>query len=200
MNSTMRLVAAIAVLSVISMLGTSTQAQGKKGDKEVFFLAGNTSIGVGDTTGNVSFGASGLLGYYLTNRNEIGGGTSFYVARYKLCSRLIDENGKVVSQDCYSDTTGGIGFSAFYRYNISRESSKHVPFVGAQIAVADVAHNYTGNWRARPFVGYKYFLSKNIGLDFSFGYSVDLNRDRRDFSFDSRQGNLDGQVGLTFVF
>ena len=124
-------------------LSAAAQAQPKKGDKGVFVLAGNTFIGLGDGSGNASFGASGRLGYYFTRRNEVGG----------------------------------------------------------QISVADVTRHFTGNWRARPHVGYKYLLKNNVGLDFSFGYSVELNRVRGPFvSFtQGREQHLDGQVGLTFL-
>jgi hypothetical protein len=192
----------IFTFCVLSFCATTAQAQPKKGDKEVFVLAGNTFIGLGDRSGNVFFSASGKLGYYFTRRNEVGGGISFYVDRFKSCSRVIDSDGHVISEQCDTETFAGVGFSGFYRFNIAREGARGFPFIGGEIAVADVTQNFTGNWRARPHIGYKYFLKKNIGLDFSFGYTVQLNKVKSPFPFidQGRQGNLDGQIGLTFLF
>lgn len=192
----------IFTFCVLALCATAAQAQPMKGDKEVFVLTGSSFIGLGDNRGDIFFSASGKLGYYFTRRNEVGGGISFFVDRFKFCSRTIDSDGHITSEQCDSDTNAGVGFSGFYRFNIAREGSKGFPFIGGEIAVADVTENFTGNWRARPHVGYKYFLKKNVGLDFSFGYTIELNKVKSQFPFidQGRQGNLDGQIGLTFLF
>jgi hypothetical protein len=203
MNRTMRtIMGMIFTFCVLSVSATTATGQPEKGDKEVLVLAGNTFIGLGDRSGNVSFSASGKLGYYFTRRNEVGGGISFFVDHFKVCSRTIDSDGHIIFEQCDSGTNAGVGFSAFYRFNMAREGARGFPFIGGEIAVADVTQNFTGNWRARPHVGYKYFLKKNIGLDFSFGYTVDINKVKSSFTFidQGRQGNLDGQIGLIFLF
>ena len=202
MNRMMPITRRMMLVFCVLFLSAAAQAQPKKGDKEVFVLAGSTYIGLGDSSGNASFTASGQLGYYFTRRNEVGGGTSFYVSHFKFCSRTIDSDGTILFERCDSDTSAGIGFSGFYRFNMARAGARGFPFVGGQISVADVTKNFTGNWRARPHVGYKYFLKNNVGLDFSFGYSVELNKVKDPFPFftQGREQHLDGQIGLTFLF
>jgi hypothetical protein len=190
------------VFCILSLGHLTAQAQPKKGDKEVFLLTGNSFIGLGDSSGAFTFNASGQLGYYLTRRNEVGGGITFSLAHAPLCSRVIDQDGHVVSEHCDSFTDASVGFSGFYRFNFAREGARGFPFVGGSISVGDVTTNFTGNWKARPHVGYKYFLSKRVGLDFSFGYDIDVNKVRVSNTFfnNERQSNLDGQIGLTFLF
>ena len=50
--------------------------------------------------------------------------------------------------------------------------------------------------------GYKYFLSKTVALDFSVGYSFDINKvnDSNQFFITDRSSSIDGRVGLSFVF
>jgi hypothetical protein len=202
MTNTVRILTGMFfALCILSLCDATAQAQPKKGDKEVYLLTGNTYIGVGDQSGNASFSASGRLGYYFTRRNEVGGGIDFFVSHSKFCIPAFVEDGQVIIPErCDSFTNAGVGFSGFYRFNIAREGARGFPFIGADVSVADVTSHYTGNWRARPHVGYKYFLNKKVGLDFSFGYAVELNKVSDPIFNRGRQGYLLGQLGLTFLF
>ena len=73
--------------------------------------------------------------------------------------------------------------------------------MGATFVVADVANNFTGNFRARPHAGYKYFFNRNAAVDFSVGYSFDINEVQESgFFTQKRRREIDGRVGLSFVF
>ena len=72
--------------------------------------------------------------------------------------------------------------------------------MGAEIGVGDVTSNFTGNVRRRPFVGYKYYVKQNVALDFNVGYSFDINKVDEPFFNRDRGGNIDGRVGLSFIF
>lgn len=79
---------------------------------------------------------------------------------------------------------------------------KRVMLSHVALAVQSVSDNFTGNIRAQPFAGYKYFLKKNVALDFSAGYSIEVNEvsdDRSSFIFD-RSSSLFGKLGLSFLF
>jgi hypothetical protein len=195
-----------------------SNAQQKKGDMEII---GSSSSGFGLVFGGASrprtlegssgsffssyseqyFNVAGELGYFVTRRHEIGGGLSFSVYHYSSCLKSYD-NGKILGESCDSGTHAGLGLSGFYRYNFGRGEAKRFPFIGATLSVASVSQNFTGNFRARPHVGYKYFLKKSVALDFSVGYLFDINevsgRDR--FFIQDRSNSMDGRVGLSFVF
>jgi hypothetical protein len=209
---------ASGVLPVLALLCLGSQpsnAQPKKGDKEVlafssgfvFSFGGDIKIGSLEGQGFFSssfrvqsFSLGGDLGYFLTSRNEIGGGLAFSATRFRSCFKSFS-NGQVTSESCNSDSNVGLGLSGFYRYNFVRGEAKGFPFVGGTISAASVTDNFTGNVRARPHVGYKYFLKKSVALDFSVGYTVDLNKvdDPGPFIRD-RNSSIDGRLGLSFVF
>jgi hypothetical protein len=100
---------------------------------------------------------------------------------------------------CSTDTNAGLGFDAFYRYNIAKPESKGFPFGGFSVSVADVTTTFTGNVTARPHAGYKYFFKRNVALDVSVGYRFDVNRVTQGFIQD-RHKSIDGTAGLSFVF
>jgi hypothetical protein len=190
-------------------------AQQKKGDVELLLASGGFNFRSGggltpvDFSGSGSvvsggssqdFFVSGSAGYFITRKHELGGGVGLTVIRIKDCLTSFT-NGQVVGETCSSDTSASFGLSAFYRYNFAREGARGFPFVGASVSVADLVHrDFTGNVRARPNVGYKYFLRNNVGLDFSVGYSMDLNRFANSSFIEERSRSVDGQVGLTFIF
>lgn len=174
-------------------------AQVEKGSKETIF-SGGFFVGLDESSGNGGGSVSGKFGYFLTRHHEIGGGTSISVFRFRFCSRTIDANGNVISESCDSDVSFGMGLSGFYRYNFAKEGAKGFPFVGGAISVASVTDNFTGNFSARPEVGYKYFLKKNVALDFSVGVTLQLNKVGDDFFLNSRRENINGQLGLSFIF
>ena len=201
------------VLAVSLFCSPASQAQQKKGDKEITAFSSGFNFGFGGTFTSTSsdgrnttttsektqsFNLGGQLGYFLTRRNEIGGGISLFVSRVEFCNKF---TGDVTGEVCESDSNVGLGLSAFYRYNIAKAEAKGFPFVGAAVSVASVTSNFTGNVRLRPHAGYKYFVKKNVALDFSVGYSFDVNdvNDNRFFTT-SRHHSIDGQLGLSFLF
>jgi hypothetical protein len=190
----------ILVFSVLFLFASHANAQQEKGDKEVTFFSSGFSIGVGDSSGFSNFHLVGSMGYFITRRNEIGAGTSLSISRSRNCSSSFDANGNLISQSCDTDTDFFMGLVGFYRYNFARKGAKGFPFVGGQIGVSDLTHNFTGNVSARAHVGYKYFLKRNVALDFSVGYSAELNKVKEEFFDRGRQGNINGVLGLTFIF
>lgn len=204
------LVAAVIVFSQPAF------AQQKKGDKEVLGFASGFSFnwggavkprdleGSGGFTSYINsqtFSVSGNVGYFLTHKNEIGGGLGFSVARFKFCTKSFS-NGRITAEQCETDSNVGLGLGGFYRYNFATPDAKGFPFVGASISIADVTSDYTGNVSARPHIGYKYFVKKNVALDFSVGYSIDINKSDNDNSFFiiERRNSVNGQLGLSFLF
>jgi len=148
-----------------------------------------------------SLSLGGSLGYFATRKNEIGGGVSLSVFRFRSCTTSFN-NGQITGESCGSDSDVSLGLSAFYRYHFDKADAKGFPFVGASISVGSVTRNFTGNIGARPHVGYKYFLKRNVALDFSVGYSVQLKKvdDDRFFFIQNRSSSVNGQLGLSFVF
>ncbi|MBI3650944.1 MAG: hypothetical protein HY231_07820 [Acidobacteria bacterium] len=194
-------------------------AQVEKGTKEILVFSSSFTVvvkepelkvsesdgtvGSGSTSNFRNFNIGGKFGYFLSQRNEVGGGANLNVSHFKFCSRLF-QGGKLVSESCDSNTHFSMGVSGFYRYNFADKDDKRFPFIGTELQVLDVANNFTGNFRLRPQVGYKYFLNRNVALDFSLGYTIDVNEKkdhRSSFNFEQgRRGTIDGQLGLTFVF
>ncbi|HLG15152.1 MAG TPA: hypothetical protein VJH03_11705 [Blastocatellia bacterium] len=201
------------LLGVICLCAQSSNAQPKKGDKELSFVSGGFSFNFGgdgkptNLEGSGSFFSSsfqnfnvgGRLGYFLTSRNEIGAGTFLSVFRDSFCKKSFF-NGQITDEGCDSDTDVGLGFSGFYRYNFVRGERKGFPFVGATIGVSDVTSSFTGNVALRPEAGYKYFFKKNVALDFSVGYTAQLNKVDEDRFTQDRRHSVNGQFGLSFIF
>jgi hypothetical protein len=201
--------------AVVLMNSGAATAQQEKGNKEILFFSGGFFFTVDQTrfrdadfkgTGSVGLwrGASGLsfggqLGYFLTRRNEIGGGVSLYLYHSKFCVRTFSD-GQFTGEACSSDTYFAMSLDAFYRYHFAREGARKFFFVGADLSAADVTRNYTGNIRVRPHVGYRYFLDKKIALDFSVGYSAELNKQVDGFFPRDREGSIVGQLSLSFLF
>ena len=190
----------VLLFAVILVGCESSYGQHEKGDKEVLFFSGSFFIGVGETSGFSSVSVGGGMGYFLTRKHEVGGSLNANVFRFRLCSRVIDSDGNIISENCDSDTEFSAGLSGFYRYNFAGKGDRGFPFVGGEIGVADVTNNFTGNVRGRPFVGYKYYVKKNVALDFSVGYSFDINKVNERFFDTDRGGNINGRVGLSFIF
>jgi hypothetical protein len=196
----------------------STYAQQKKGDKEVqAFASGfhfqwggdfkprtldpNSSGSFNSSSYYQNFSLGGALGYFLTRKHEIGAGVGLFVSRSHSCSTFYTA-GEIIGTTCGSYSHASLGLSGFYRYHLAKRDAKGFPFVGASIGVSDVTINYTGNVTARPHVGYKYFVKRNVALDFSVGYLVELNKvdDARSVFIRDRINSVDGQLGLSFVF
>ncbi len=207
---------AVAVsVSIILACCSAAQAQQKKGDREISFFSGGFFISVdetgfkdsdlsgtgvaGRTSGYQSFNVGGLIGYFLTRHNEIGGGTFLSFSHAKFCLRSF-EDGKLTGESCDSSNYFAMGLDGFYRYHFGREGAKRAFFAGADLFVGDVTRNHTGNIRVRPHVGYRYFLEKKVSLDFSVGYNAELNKKNDGYFQRDRQGWISGQLGLSFIF
>jgi hypothetical protein len=212
------LTAVVFAISVLCFFPSDTFAQVEKGTKEILvfssgfyvtvkepettFSDDDGTISIGSFSNSRGFSIGGKFGYFLSQRNEIGAGTNLSVSRSKFCSRIF-EDGQLINEECDSDTRYNQGVSGFYRYNFANKGSKRFPFVGAELFVGDLTTNYTGNFKLRPQVGYKYFFNKNVALDLSVGYTMDLNEKKRENDFflnTGRSSTIDGQVGLSFVF
>lgn len=206
----------VIVLSFLFTLTEASYAQQKKGDKEVLLFSSGFSFGfgggfrpkdlegtgsVGSTGNSQQFNLGGELGYFLTRRTEVGGGLSLSAVRSHFCVTLFS-GGQVTSTSCNSSSGANLGLSVFYRYNFGKVDAKGVPFIGVSMAAASVKTNFTGNVTARPFAGYKYFLKRNVALDFSVGYLIDVNKVSDDSSLfiQDRRSSVDGRVGLSFLF
>ncbi|HEX5732688.1 MAG TPA: hypothetical protein VF131_07630 [Blastocatellia bacterium] len=188
------------VFAVVLVGSASSHAQHEKGDKEVLFFSGSFFIGVGETSGFSSVSVGGGMGYFLTRKHEVGGTLNANLFRFRLCSRTIDPDGNVISEDCDSDTDFSGGLSGFYRYNFAGKDDRSFPFIGGEMSVLDVTNNFTGNVKGRAFLGYKYYVKKNVALDFTVGYSFDINKVNERFFDSDRGGNIDGRFGLSFIF
>lgn len=201
------------LLTTVLLSSQSSLAQQKKGDFEITAFSSGFNFGFGGdfkstssdgrvtstTTEKVqSFNLGGQAGYFLTRRHEVGGGLNLSVSRFEICNKF---SGDETGEFCNSDTNVGLGLSAFYRYNIAKAEAKGFPFVGVTFSVASVTDNFTGNFRLRPHAGYKYFVKRNVALDFSVGYSFDVNKvDDSSVFIVERRKSVDGQLGLSFVF
>ena len=208
-----RTVAACVIILIACC--SAVRSQQKSGNKEISFLTGGFFISVnetgfkdsefsgtgvvGRTTGARSFNVGGLIGYFLTRHNEIGGGPSVYFSHAKFCLRSY-EDGKVTGEYCDSSNYFSMGLSGLYRYHFGREGARKVLFAGTDLLVGDVTRNYTGNIRMRPHVGYRYFLEKKVSLDFSVGYNAELNKKTNSYYQRDREGWISGQLGLSFIF
>jgi hypothetical protein len=207
------------VLAVLLLCSPSSQAQQKKGDKEVLLFSNGffsdfggdtklntlkasqfTFVGFTSSSNSQGFNIGGEVGYFVTRKNEIGGGLFLSVDRFSSCQETFMD-GELVDKHCGSDTRTGLGLTGLYRYNFAKAEAKGFPFVGGTISVSDVTTNFTGNVRARPHAGYKYFVKRNVALDFSVGYLIEVNKVNQDSLFvTDRHQRIDGQLGLSFVF
>jgi hypothetical protein len=65
----------------------------------------------------------------------------------------------------------------------------------------DVGCDYDGDISARREAGNKYFLKRNLALDFQAGYSVQLNKvDHHNFFIQVRSSSIKARLALSFVF
>jgi len=194
---------------------SAVQSQQRRGDKEISLFSGGFFISVDETgfkdsdfsgtgvvgrsLGTQSFHIGGLIGYFVTRHNEIGGGPFLYFSHSRFCLRSF-EDGKLTGESCAGDNYFAMGLGGFYRYHFGREGAKRVFFAGTDLSVGDVTRNYTGNIRVRPHVGYRYFLQKKVSLDFSVGYNAELNKKDNSYFQRDREGWISGQLGLSFIF
>lgn len=191
---------AVFLVAAILIGCETSSAQHERGDKEVLFFSGSFFIGVGETSGLSSFSAGGGMGYFLTRKHEVGGTLNANVFSFRTCIGNIDPDTGQIREDCDTDTEFFGGVSGFYRYNFAGKDKRGFPFVGGEVGVVDVTRNFTGNVQGRGFVGYKYYLKKNVALDFNVGYRFDINKVNERFFNSDREGNIDGRLGLSFIF
>jgi hypothetical protein len=191
-------------------------AQQKKGDVEVLFASGGFTFNSGGEINPVSlagfsgaigsdsrsqeFYVSGQAGYFLTRKNELGGGLSLTLFHDHFCETDVSV-GQITGSSCSSSTTPYLGLSGFYRYNFAKEGAKGFPFAGFDISVADIIHrDFTGDIVAIPRAGYKYFVRRNVALDGSVGYQIALNKAVPQGFTQTRPQSIIGEVGLSFLF
>lgn len=212
-----RRVRAVALsLAILLMNCAAAMAQQQKGDKEILFFSGGFSLSVdrtqfkdsdfkgsgsvGLTKGGGGLNFGGQFGYFLTRRNEIGGGVTLSLYHSRYCIRSFSD-GQFTGEDCGSSTYFAMGLDAFYRYHFAREGARRFFFAGAQLSAVDLTRSYTGTIRAYPHAGYRYFLDKKVALDFSAGYVAELNKQANGFFFPrDREGSIAGQLSLSFLF
>jgi hypothetical protein len=125
------LTAVVFAISVVCFFPSDTFAQVEKGTKEILVFSSGFYISVkepeirfSDSEGTVSTGSfdnsrsfnlGGKFGYFLSQRNEIGGGTNLGVSHSKFCSRLF-KDGQLISEECDSQTRYNQGVSGFYQF------------------------------------------------------------------------------------
>jgi hypothetical protein len=193
----------------------ASSAQQKKGDVEILvsstagLTASWSSEASTDLSGSGSFSSdfrsqeffvSGGAGYFLTRRHELGGSVNLFVAHFSACTSSFS-NGQITGKSCGSDTTTSFGLSGFYRYYFAKEGAKGFPFVGVEVAANDLVHrDFTGNVNLNPVAGYRRFLTRNVALDFSAGYSIGLNKVSTPGFNESRPQAFSARAGLAFVF
>lgn len=157
------------VLVFLCVFSRSSLAQQEKGDIEITAFSSGFRLSFGGGLKPARFSGSGVLftserfqsfnlggeaGYFLTRKSEIGGGLDFSAIHFSDC-RTTFSDGQITGESCEGDGSAHLGISGFYRYNFAKPGAKGFPFVGGTFSVADVANNFTGNFRARPHAGYK---------------------------------------------
>ncbi len=166
----------ITILILAALLGvTPVLAQQEKGDVEVQFLGSIFStVGAEDVTftaGNIQ----AKLGYFLTDRFEVGGYPSLTISTLFL------------SGGTETETTFGLG--AFAVYSFLSNGATTVPYVGAQYVQLDVSSESQGN--AGINGGIKFFLNRYAAFDVSGNYLFSLD--------EGGSGLVLMQVGLSFL-
>ncbi|MDR1726389.1 MAG: hypothetical protein LBT74_00415 [Acidobacteriota bacterium] len=170
------------------------------GDKEVM-LSGNLNIGVGDSVGTATGAGNFLIGYFVSDRLEVGAGL-FYQIDSEITSTLTLA-GEVDSQ---KNTSGVIGPEVLVRYNMSKPSGgSGLTYVGAEFGV-QAFHASDGEGSSdkfvRPHFGYKHFLGKhrNVAFDINLGYKAIINS-APDGRKSVRWSNaVDFRLGLSYFF
>ena len=119
--------------------------------------------------GNIGVG----LGYFITQRSEIGAGMDLTILRA----------GGEFSVDA--------GVRGFYRYNFAKTGKKAYPYIDLSMFVEDVKHPGDNTYAESSF-GVKYFFKKNTAFDMNFGYGFAVK--------EPGQGAIIGRFGLAFIF
>ena len=147
-------------------------AQTEKGDSELQLQGfGFFTIGQDDDLRSIIFVAN--YGYFFTDRQELGAGTSI---------TFFD------SESDDSETTVGLQF--FYRYNFAEANRKTMPYVSVDVSSFDVSDS--DFWGARPGVGVKAFINEYTAFDINGGYNFLFS--------EPSDGVFDVRFGISFLF
>jgi hypothetical protein len=220
-----RFTVGVCLLAVLAVCGNTVSAQVEKGSKEITVFSGGffADLNRAETVSRIvvfdgtletrvssrsqGFDIGGRFGYFLTRKHEIGGGLNYTVSHSRICfSGSGDDEDQI--EDCTSNTGTILGLAGFYRYNFAGKDERGFPFVGVGVEAANLTRENSRLARLRPEAGYKYFFNKNVALDASVGVSVDLNK-INNFTGpitgvaaieSDRRWNLNGRIGLAFVF
>ncbi len=167
----------------------------KSGDKELL-LNGNLNIGIGDNVGTSTGSGSLLVGYYFSPKFEGGLGLFFEMAS------VMDEVPQTdpAAQPLLTKSTAGtIGPMIFGRYIFHAGQKGHTYFgleVGLQASRGDNVEA-TNDWFARPHIGFKHFIKKNVAFDVNFGYKAITSKAENTVS---RSDSLDFKLGIAMIF
>lgn len=155
-------------------------AQQAQGDKEVQFSGSLlTTIGQEDvsTTSGI---VQAKLGYFVTDRTEIGVFPSVLYSRTRVETR--------VGTQTLEDTRFGMG--AFGTYSFLAEDATTVPYLGAQFYRIDVTDDDETGWVGGSG-GFKFYLSRTTAFDVGGNLLLGLG--------DSGGTLMLFQVGLSFL-
>lgn len=131
-------------------LSFGASAGPNKGDFEILFSnAGGTISSPED--GDTSFALGAQVGYFLTQRHEIGGGLAF-------------------TDLGVPGTDSWIDLEAFYRYNAMDNGDKNWWYFGVDLEFPMADDNFAKPTYLRPHVGHKWMLSDDIAFDINLGY------------------------------
>lgn len=165
----------ILILALALLAATPAQAQQQQGDIEAQF-AGSIFSTVGTDAATFTAGiVQAKLGYFLTDRLEVGGYPSLTIS--------------TVSVFGIPQTDATFGLGAFIVYSFLANDATTVPYLGAQYLQLDVSAESRGN--AGINGGVKFFLNRRTAFDVSGNYLFSLD--------EGGPGLILMQVGLSFL-
>jgi len=183
---------------MVLMCAGSAFGQQEKGDVELQLVGTYfATVGIED----YSFGSgtiSGRVGYYFTDRFELGVGPTLSIST----STVVTPGGlsgydPVTFQPIYtaasseSQTTTTFGGYAFVVYSFLARGSKAVPYLGAQYFKSDFS-NSEDKGSVGVSAGLKYFFAKKAAIDFGGTYMWNLTKD-------VKGGTIFFSIGLSFL-
>jgi hypothetical protein len=182
---------------MVLMCAGSAFGQQEKGDVELQLVGTYfATVGIED----YSFGSgtiSGRVGYYFTDRFELGVGPTLSISTTTTQvppSYTYDPNtGQIITTGggTESNTTTTFGSYAFMVYSFMARGAKAVPYLGAQYFKSDFS-NSEDKGSVGVSAGLKYFFAKKAAIDFGGTYMWNLTKD-------VKGGTIFFSVGLSFL-
>jgi hypothetical protein len=177
------------------MCAGSAFGQQEKGDVELQ-LVGTYFRTVG--VDNFSFGSgtiSGRVGYYFTDRLELGVGPTLSISTVTTQTppsySYVGGQLVITGGGSESNTTTTFGSYAFIVYSFMARGAKAVPYIGAQYFKQDFS-NSDDKGSVGVNAGLKYFFAKKAAIDFGGTYMWNLTKD-------AKGGIIFFSIGLSFL-